>query len=250
MHAGATKGSVGNDGVRYPAPVSNPGSGEQLPVTLTLMPNRLDLPRGRAALPGSEVAASQRGRILQAVTEEVAARGYTTTSVQHVIGRARVSRSAFYASFTDKQDAFAQAHLQASRQLLDLIHNRVAEVADAAWRERLRAAVQAYLDGFVNAPAYAVSFMVELRGASPLLLDQRDQVLERHARNLARLAENAAAEDPAVHRPSDLELIGAIGAADELATRVIRATPAGEPPELGPLLTPIVTIHEAVLTGP
>ncbi|WP_410631530.1 TetR/AcrR family transcriptional regulator [Amycolatopsis sp. cmx-4-83] len=213
------------------------------------MPNRVDLPRGRAALSGSEVAASQQGRILQAVTEEVAARGYPLTSVQHVISRARVSRSAFYASFTDKQDAFAQAHLQASRQLLDLIHTRVAEVAGAPWRERLRAGVRAYLDGFENAPAYAVSFMVELRAAGPLLLDQRDQVLERHARNLARLAEHAATEDPAAHRPSDLELIGAIGAADELATRVIRDTPPGQPPELGPLLAPIVAIHEAVLAG-
>ncbi len=230
--------------------MSAPGSSKDLPAALTLMPSRLDLPRGRAALSGSEVAASQRGRILQAVTEEVAARGYPATSVQHVIGRARVSRTAFYASFTDKQDAFAQAHLQASRQLLDLIHDRVADVSDAPWRERLRAGVQAYLEGFESAPAYAVSFMVELRAAGPLLLDQRDQVLERHVRNFARLADQAAAEDSTVRRPPDLELIGAIGAADELATRAIRATPAGQPPDLSSLLAPIAAIHEAVLTYP
>ncbi|WP_410631673.1 TetR/AcrR family transcriptional regulator [Amycolatopsis sp. cmx-4-83] len=227
--------------------MSTTGSDEDLPAVLTLMPSRLDLPRGRAALPGSEVAASQQGRILQAVTEEVAARGYGATSVRHVIARARVSRSAFYASFTDKQDAFARAHLQASRQLLGLIRDRVADASGAPWRERLRAGIQAYLDGFENAPAYAVSFMVELRGAGSLLLDQRDQVLQRHARNLAWLAEQAAAEDPAAHRPPDLELIGAIGAADELATRAIRVTATGARPDLGSLLAPIADIHEAVL---
>ncbi|GAA1764886.1 hypothetical protein GCM10009795_009250 [Nocardioides hankookensis] len=218
---------------------------------LTLMPARLGLPRGRAALPETEVAASQRGRILQAVTEEVAARGYAATSVQHVIGRARVSRTAFYTHFDDKQDAFAQAHLEASRQLLDLIHDRVADLGrsgnEVGWRTRLRTGVEAYLDGFEGAPAYAVSFMVELRAAGPLLLDQRDRVLEQHARTLARLAEEAATEDPAVSQPPDLEVIGAIGAADELATRAIRATTSGDVPAVRALVEPIVAIHEAVL---
>ncbi|WP_433062802.1 TetR/AcrR family transcriptional regulator [Dactylosporangium sp. CS-033363] len=214
---------------------------------LTLMPDRLGLPRGRSALPESEVAASQRGRILQAVTEEVAARGYAATTVQHVISRARVSRTAFYDQFADKQDAFAHAHLEASEQLLDLIRQRVAACADEDWRRRLRVGVEAYLAGFEGAPSYAVSFMVELRGAGPRLLDQRDRIVDRHARNFSRLAEAAAAEDPGVRRPAKLEVIGVIGAADELATRAIRATEPGSAPRLGRLVAPIVAIYEAVL---
>ncbi len=211
---------------------------------LTLMPDRLGLPRGRAALPGSEVAASQRGRILQAMTEEVAARRYPATTVQHVISRARVSRSAFYEQFADKQDAFAQAHLEASRQLLDLIRHEVTRCGEVGWRHRLRAGVEAYLAGFQSAPSYAMSFMVELRGAGPRLLDQRDRVLEQHARNFRRLAEAAG---PEVRRPSELEAIGVIGSADELATRAIRVTPAGRVPRLDHLVEPIIAIHEAVL---
>jgi AcrR family transcriptional regulator len=208
------------------------------------MPGRLGLPRGRAALPESEVAASQRGRILQAATEVVAARGYAATTVQHVISRARVSRSAFYDQFTDKQDAFAQAHLEASHQLLDLIRHQVAMFEHADWRRRLRVGVEAYLTGFQSAPAYAMSFMVELRGAGPRLLDQRDLVLEQHARNLVRLAETVGSE---VRQPSELEAIGVIGSADELATRAIRATPPGRVPRLDHLVEPILAIYEAVL---
>jgi AcrR family transcriptional regulator len=201
-------------------------------------------------LPESEVAASQRGRILQAVTEEVAERGYAATTVQHVISRARVSRTAFYDKFEDKHDAFAQAHHAASRQLLDLIHDRVAACAEAPWRERLRVGVEAYLAGFEGAPAYAVSFMVELRAAGSRLLDQRDRVLDEHAHSFARLAERAAAEDERVTRPADLELVGVIGAADELATRAIRAAGPGEGLRLDALVDPIVAIYEAVLLRP
>ncbi len=219
--------------------------GEPLP--LTLMPERVGLPRGRAALPESEVAASQRGRILQAVTEEVAARGYSATTVQHVIARARVSRSAFYDQFVDKQDAFTQAHREACQQLLDLVRHRVAANADAPWRQRLRIGVDAYLAGFERAPAYAVSFAVELHAAGPRVLDQRDHFIEQHALHLRRLAQSAHAEDHRVHRPTRLVAIGVVGAADELATRRIRATARGEALNLDRLSAPITAIYEAVL---
>lgn len=222
-----------------------------LAVSLTLMPDRLGLPRGRSALPESEVAASQRGRILQAITDEVADRGYAPTTVQHVIKRARVSRTAFYDNFTDKQDAFARAHAEASHQLLDLIRRRVNALGTVDWRTRMHAGVEAYLAGFEGAPSYAVSFMIELRAAGARLLDQRDRVLEQHAHDFVRLAESAAAEDDRVVRPTDLEVIAVIGAADELTTRAIRATPRGQAPMLDALVAPITSVYEAVLVrGP
>jgi AcrR family transcriptional regulator len=219
--------------------------GVTTPPPLTLLPDRVGgLPRGRSALPSSEVAAAQRGRMLQAITDEVAERGYAATSVQDVIRRARVSRSVFYEQFDDKQDAFLEAHAVASRQLIGLIRHRVAELGDAPWRQRMRTATEAYLGGFESAPTYAVSFMVELRAAGPPLLDQRDRTLERHARDFAELAKHAAAQDPSVHVPTDLEVIGAMGAADELTTRAIRA---GHVADLGYLVEPITSILEALL---
>ncbi len=177
----------------------------------------------------------------------VAEEGYAATTVALVIARARVSRTAFYALFADKEDAFAHAHLVASEQLFDLIHRAVSAHAEADWRTRHRAGVAAYLDGFAGSPAYATSFMVEIRSAGRRLLDQRDQVLERHTRGVAALAREAHAEEPGSVPPSRLALIGAVGAGDELATREIRA---GRFEELPALLDPILEIHRAVLRGP
>lgn len=214
---------------------------------LTLLPDRTSLPRGLSALPEAEVAASQRGRIMQAIVEEVAERGYAATSVQDVIRRARVSRSAFYSVFTDKEDAFAAAHATASQQLLDLIATAVRTAADEPWRIRHQIGVTAYLRGFMSAPAYATSFMVQARAAGPRVLDQRDRVLERHARGIGRIAAEARRGHPSLPPLPPSAAIGLAGAADELATREIRA---GRIPRLTELVDPIVTLHVAVMTAP
>lgn len=177
----------------------------------------------------------------------MADRGYAATTVHDVITRARVSRTAFYGNFNDKQEAFAEAHIEASRQLLDLIGQRLDGEGETTWRNRLRAKVEAYVEGLQSAPTYAVSFLVELRAAGAQLLDQRDRVLEQHARNFADLAVWAAAQDPTVRRPSDLEVIGVIGAIDELATRAVRA---GDMAGLTQIIEPAMALQEALLTSP
>ena len=216
------------------------------PDELTLLPVRTQLPRGRSALPGVEVAESQRGRILQAITEEVAERGYPATRVQDVINRARVSRKAFYDVFTDKQDAFAAAHLAASRQLLDLVTAAVAPVPDGDWRARHRVGVETYLAGFVSAPAYAVAFMVEIHSAGERLSAQREQVMDRYAGRTLRTARQAHAEHPQRPMPSDLVVLGVVAGADELVTRQIRAGRLAQLPEL---LDPILRLQLAVIDG-
>ena len=75
------------------------------------------LPRGRHGIPREEVLASQRGRMLVAMTEAVAERGFAKVTVADVIRRAGVSRETFYQHFSDKDDAFLAA-LDGAAQLL------------------------------------------------------------------------------------------------------------------------------------
>lgn len=214
---------------------------------LSLLPDRLGLPRGRAALPESEVAASQRGRIMQAVSDEVAEVGYARTTVAGITRRARVSRTTFYQVFADKEESFAAAYRSVSDQIIALIREQAAFTPDAAWEERIQLGVRALALSLESKPSYARSFMVEVHGAGDGLLHQRDRVVERHARSLARVASLAHAAGAAVRVPTELEVVGAIGATEELFARAIRRRRAKGRLSLRDVVAPVVTIHTAVL---
>jgi AcrR family transcriptional regulator len=77
------------------------------------------LPRGPHGLTPSEVAHSQRERLIAAMTDVIAERGYTATSVADVIERAGVSRKTFYVHFQDRRDCLIAAYESAARGTLD-----------------------------------------------------------------------------------------------------------------------------------
>jgi AcrR family transcriptional regulator len=62
------------------------------------------LPRGRHRLSREQVSESQRSRMLIAICEEMAERGYVETSVAAVIARAGFSRETLYEHLDNKID--------------------------------------------------------------------------------------------------------------------------------------------------
>jgi AcrR family transcriptional regulator len=126
------------------------------------------LPRGRHHLTREEVAASQRGRIVMAMLEEVAARGYAATSVAHITARAGVSRKSFYEQFSDKEHCYLVAFDAAAE-----IHTAIVVEATARLRpesrpvEYFRAMLRAYLDAVAAHPAVARTLLVEVYAVGP-----------------------------------------------------------------------------------
>src|SRR3954454_14835880 len=102
------------------------------------------LPRGRHRLSRDEVVASQRGRMLTAMAEAVAQKGYARTTVADVLSRARVSRETFYEQFADKEDCFLAAYGFAVVALLGSIADAVGD-ARADPFDRFESALSAYL---------------------------------------------------------------------------------------------------------
>jgi AcrR family transcriptional regulator len=126
------------------------------------------LPRGRHRLTREEVETSQRQRMIMAMFEEVAARGYAATSVAHITARAGVSRKSFYEQFTDKEDCYLAAFdMAAEMQAAAVV--RAAEHIDPATSptEYFRAALQAFLEGVAAAPAAARTLLIEMYAVSP-----------------------------------------------------------------------------------
>ena len=81
------------------------------PMTPADAPSQLEqLPRGRHGLSPETVAESQRGRILTAMVEVTAKRGYADCRIADVIAYAGVSRKTFYELFSDKEDCFLAAY--------------------------------------------------------------------------------------------------------------------------------------------
>ncbi len=61
------------------------------------------LPRGPHSLSREQVADNQRWRLMRAMVDAVGEHGYAKTTVSDVIGRAQVSRKAFYEHFANRQ---------------------------------------------------------------------------------------------------------------------------------------------------
>jgi AcrR family transcriptional regulator len=126
------------------------------------------LPRGRHHLSRAEVAASQRQRILMAMIEEVAQRGYAATSVAHITTRAGVSRKSFYEQFSDKEECYLNAFDIAATQLQTCVESAVTVLPDdAPALERFRAMLRAFLDAVARWPAAARTLLIEVYAVGP-----------------------------------------------------------------------------------
>jgi AcrR family transcriptional regulator len=137
------------------------------------------LQRGHHKLTRAEVVRSQRGRMLEAMIEVAAERGYAGASVAEVIARAAVSRRTFYEQFADKEDCFCAAYDATARLLLDELHAALAAPGTPA--ERIDRMVGAYLDRVASEPAAARLFLLEAFAAGPVVLARRLRAQEAMA---------------------------------------------------------------------
>jgi AcrR family transcriptional regulator len=149
-----------------------------------------ELPRRAHDLSRKTVEESQRWRILSAMTEVTAKRGYAEASVADAIAVAGVSRKTFYEQFTDKEDAFLCAYDVVSDRLIAQLVSVGAAHPDPTARRR--AQVAAFLDALAREPAGARVFMVDVLGAGPRALRRREKVNARFAEAVL----GSATQDP------------------------------------------------------
>src|SRR5689334_20039095 len=117
-----------------------------------------ELPRGPHRLTRETVVESQRGRMLDAMAQAVAEKGYPATTVADVIAHAGVSRKTFYEHFRDKEDCFLAAYDTGVELLLGELRAAGDDTQDPL--ERARARTRAYLETLASEPAFARTFMI------------------------------------------------------------------------------------------
>jgi AcrR family transcriptional regulator len=173
------------------------------------------LPRGRHTLDDSVVSASQRLRLIDAMTELCAEQTYPATSVADVIARSGISRKTFYEHFTNKEECFIAAY---ERGVEDLQREIAAAVLGApTWRARLRAVCFTYTESLASNPAFARLFVLEAVAAGPEIRRRRDLAFDRFVELYRGLHHQAKQEWPAIPDLEPESLAAVIGAVAELS---------------------------------
>jgi AcrR family transcriptional regulator len=164
------------------------------------------LPRGPHGLHASQVAASQRERLLAAATELLGTEGYGGVTIGAICRRAGVSRATFYELFADKEACLIEAYARFARALVDAIFTAVAQ--DADWDAWVASAIDAYLGSLERDPVAARAFLVELEAAGPAPRARRRDAMSGFAAAFAERYRTARAADPALGELPDLVFLG------------------------------------------
>lgn len=184
------------------------------------------LPRGRNALPRDVVLVSQRRRLLEAVIESVADKGYPSTTLADIVRRAGVSRGTFYESFADKEECFLAAYMAGSRTLFEQVEEAGRALDDPVGQ--LRAATREYLRVLSHEPSWCRACLIDIGAVGTGAHDQRREVNGWYMGLLRRWHERATAVLPGGRDVPEAAFAAAVAAVNDLvASRVRRAQ--GEP---------------------
>lgn len=203
--------------------------------------NSIRLPAGRHGLPREFVVQNQRERIVTALVDTVAERGYNATTVAHITKAASVSRRTFYEHFADKEACFLAAYEMVAE------HIRVSMEAAAAafdeWPQQVRAALATMLRFLAGEPELARICMIEPVAAG-------GEIAARHRASMQSLVEILKAGRPAHtgERPlpeaTEETLVGGI------VSLVVREISAGRTEKLEALLPDLVELTLGPYIGP
>jgi AcrR family transcriptional regulator len=167
-------------------------------------------------------------RIVAAMAETVAAKGYGGTTVAEVAARASTSLSTFYTLFDGKEEAFIAAHEAAVARMLAAAVPAFNRAPD--WPHAVRSGLAAFLDATALDESWARLGIVEVLAAGPKAMERRDQAIDMFTAFLQPGLGYASDTDPVV-----FETIG--GAVFNLMFDHIRRCGAHHLPELLPVTT-------------
>ncbi len=198
------------------------------------------LPPGRHGLSREFIANNQRERIVTALVDTVAERGYNETTVGDITKAAAVSRRTFYEHFADKEASFLAAYEMVSEHIRSSME--AAAEAFEEWPQKVRAALATMLRFLSAEPELARLYMIEPIAAG-------GEAAARHQASMQAFVEILKAGRPARsgERPlpeaTEEALVGGI------VTLIVREISAGRTAELEQLLPDLVELTLAPYLG-
>lgn len=189
---------------------------------------RLPQRRERPGAAGRYQPGDPAERIMAAVAETMAQRGYGRATIGEIVARAGVSLSTFYENFEGKEAALLATLQSGQARLVGVVRPAYRRGKD--WPEAVRAGVEAMLAFFAAEPAFAQLVVSELYAAGKPALAQRNKGIAA----LGELLEPGFERSPQTPEVAR-EAIG--GMLNELIYAQIRREGAEKLQRLAPLAT-------------
>jgi len=167
------------------------------------------LPRRPQISVREELRASQRGRLICAIADSVAEKGYAETSVADVIALAGVSRRTFYEHFKDKEDCFLAAYDAGAKATYDAMMEAAEGLDD--WRLILDSVLTTWLEFLEADLSFTRAYMIEFWAAGDAARERWKRRRDRTGGLLKTLHELARKEDPSIVPVSDSVIAAVVG---------------------------------------
>jgi AcrR family transcriptional regulator len=136
--------------------------------------SRATLDAPPAAVTRSSASADQRRRILRAIGELVAKRGYADVTVELIVKRAHVSYKTFYKHFSGKEDCFLELFDAVFRSTERTIRERL-DAEHLPWAEQVALTLRSLIEQIVAEPIIARAVIVETPTVGPGVLDRYER---------------------------------------------------------------------------
>ena len=127
---------------------------------------------------------AQRAKLLEAMVQVVAEKGYAAATVADAVKLARVSRGTFYELFESKQQCLATAY----KLGVEVLDRRIADaVKDAKdWRDEIRLGLREYLECLREEPRFAHVHLLEWEALGREREDALWHFARRYGKSFAR----------------------------------------------------------------
>ncbi|BAW09928.1 TetR/AcrR family transcriptional regulator [Nocardia seriolae] len=190
---------------------------------------------------------SQRGRLLEGISECVEAKGYGATTLTDIVARARVSRSTFYEHFASKEECFVAAVEAGALLLYTRIAEETARLEHPDARALVLNSLTTYCDVVIAEPHLARLVLVEAVKAGGAAVARHDASLDLFTALYREYHLRALTEFDDVPPVSDGQLALIV---DAIAERTRRLIERGEIALLPQHLPDLRTFALAVLRLP
>ena len=144
----------------------------------------------RPELPREFVAVHKRRRMIDAMAELCAEKGYESTKIADIVRRAGVARKTLYDNFDGKEDLFIAAFDATVRDARKEVED-ACDATGGAWPQRIEAGMAAFLRFVAEHPAASRMCLVEAVSATPAASVRYDAAL---AQFVELLKQNTPAE--------------------------------------------------------